>query len=82
MNRTDLEKQMELEARTVSKHWITIVLFILAIVAYVWSSATRFQEIESRTLSNESNIKDYKLDTKEALNRINDKLDILIRKSK
>ena len=62
------------------KYWIPIVIFVCAMTAYVWSSATRFQMIDSRSIENKSDIMELKKDTREELFRINDKLDILIAK--
>jgi len=48
----------------------------------VWSSATRFQMIDSRSTDNKSDIQELKKDNNEKFNRINDKLDVLIRRDR
>ena len=64
------------------KYWIPTVIFVCMVTAYVWSSATRFQEIDSRSSENKGDIKELKEDYNEKFNRINDKLDILIRRDR
>ena len=63
------------------KYWIFIVTATLGIFAYVWSSATRFQTIESRSLQNYNGLIDVKRETQDKFNRIDDKLDYLIKKA-
>ena len=64
------------------RYWVPLVMFICLMVAYVWSSATRFQMIDSRSTDNKSDIQELKKDNNEKFNRINDKLDVLIRRDR
>jgi len=62
------------------KYWIPTVVFILMIVAYVWSSATRFQMIESLGLENKGDIVEVKEVMGKKFDRIDDKLDAILQK--
>ena len=62
------------------KFLLPTVSFILLVGVYVWSSATRFQVIDSRSLENKADMVEFKKDTKEDLKSINTKLDVLIRR--
>jgi len=62
------------------KLWLPTVSFILLVGVYVWTSATRFQTIDSRSLENKADMVEFKKDTKEDLKSINTKLDVLIRR--
>ena len=64
------------------KLWLPTVSFILLVGVYVWSSATRFQVIDSRSLENKADMVEFKKDTKEDLKSINTKLDVLIRRKR
>jgi len=59
------------------KYWIPTFVFICMLVAYVWSSATKFQIIDSRSMENKEDIDEHKQDTKDALQQINVKLDVI-----
>jgi len=63
------------------KWWIPTTLLVLTVIAYVWSSATRFQVIDSRSLENAKDIGEYKDRTDDRLLRIEQKIDVLLLKS-
>lgn len=64
------------------KLWLPAVSFLLVVGVYVWTSATRFQTIDSRSTENAKDISDIRKDNSDKFNRINDKLDVLISKAR
>lgn len=59
------------------KYWVPIVLAILSIFAYVWSSATRFQAIDSLSTENREKIEKIEKRVDDRLIRIENKLDMI-----
>lgn len=66
----------------VFKYWLPVISFILIVGAYVWSSATRVQTIDSRSVENRKKIEDAEKRVESRLDRIENKLDILISKTR
>ena len=60
--------------------WIPVVLAVLGIFAYVWSSATRFQAIDSRSIENRGKIERIEVRLDRRLIRIENKIDMIITK--
>ena len=56
-------------------YWILIIGSVLGITTYVWTSATKFQMIDSRSLENLKKIERFQENVDKKLIRIEDKID-------
>jgi len=62
------------------KYWLPTILAVLTVSAYVWSSATKFQEITSGYKENEKNLEKLEVRVESRLIRIENKQDIILSK--
>lgn len=63
------------------KYGIPITILVMSVAAYVWSSATRFQKIDSQSLENKSRLERVEHRVEKQLTRVEGKVDALLRKT-
>lgn len=62
------------------RFWIVVVGFVCLMVTYVWNSSAKIQKTESRSLTNKDSIEQLENRIYHRLDRIENKIDLIISK--
>lgn len=60
--------------------WVGVTVGVLAVVAYVWSSATKVEEINSRSMNNAKKLDKIEQRNEARFIRVENKLDLILQK--